>query len=242
MKEYGKEYYEKNKKRIQEYQKQYYEKNKKISKERRLEIREEKRLTKEKNIIIDKKNKNIEKRKRKILAKKRKKENIQKYAEDNRKELNDYSKKYNNKKKKTKNGWLKTVYNTQKGSSKKRGHESPLYTEVELQSWINSQEEVFEFLWNKWVQSDYKKELFPSIDRLENDKPYSLENIQLMTWQENKNKQKVPIYSIDNITNEKTYFQSITDAATQYNISTQMMRYNIINSIIINKKMTFFRL
>lgn len=96
---------------------------------------------------------------------------------------NCHKKKYNQ----TEDGLLINMYNSQKGHSKKRGHKLPNYTKYELGIWCKSQK-----LWSKllcdWVNSGYKTELIPSIDRLDDYKPYTLDNIQLMTWAENKAK------------------------------------------------------
>lgn len=43
-------------------------------------------------------------------------------------------------------------------------------------------------LYNNWVDSWYIKDLRPSIDRIDNYKWYSYDNIQLMTWKENNEK------------------------------------------------------
>ena len=43
-------------------------------------------------------------------------------------------------------------------------------------------------LWNNWIESNYDKMTKPSVDRLDDYKGYSLDNIQLMTWEENKAK------------------------------------------------------
>lgn len=46
----------------------------------------------------------------------------------------------------------------------------------------------FEELFINWEKSGYKKDLIPSCDRLNDYKPYTLDNIQLMTWAENNQK------------------------------------------------------
>lgn len=44
----------------------------------------------------------------------------------------------------------------------------------------------FNFLFNNWVKSGYKKESKPSIDRLNFNLPYSSNNLRLVTWRENR--------------------------------------------------------
>jgi len=86
---------------------------------------------------------------------------------------------------KTKKWLVSILYNSQKGSSKKRGHSKPCYTRKEFQNWLLT-DVNFEELYNNWVKSWYIKDLKPSVDRLKNDKPYALDNIQLVTWKENR--------------------------------------------------------
>lgn len=44
-------------------------------------------------------------------------------------------------------------------------------------------------LFKKWEKSGYKKQLKPSLDRIDNKKCYELSNIQMMTWAQNRFKQ-----------------------------------------------------
>lgn len=88
---------------------------------------------------------------------------------------------------KTKVGLITSIYNSQKSSSKRRCHPAPSYSRVELITWCLSQS-LFHKLYNEWVSSSYAMLSIPSIDRLDDYKPYSFDNIQLITWQENKKK------------------------------------------------------
>lgn len=84
-------------------------------------------------------------------------------------------------------GVVREIYNSQKHSSKKRGHELPSYTFEELKHWCFSQPN-WALLYESWVESEYDRWGKPSIDRLDDSRGYSFSNIQLMTWAENKNK------------------------------------------------------
>lgn len=63
----------------------------------------------------------------------------------------------------------------------------PNYTKLELLDWVKSNPN-FNELFNKWALAGYTKDEKPSIDRLDDYKPYTLDNIQLMTWRENNTK------------------------------------------------------
>lgn len=87
----------------------------------------------------------------------------------------------------SKNGILSSMYHAQTVHSVTRGHKPPLYTRDELKEWLFSQE-LFHELYDKWVDNDYLKDLKPSVDRKDDYKGYSFDNIQLMTWYENRTK------------------------------------------------------
>ena len=85
----------------------------------------------------------------------------------------------------TKHGLLSTMYNSQKLHSKTRGMPPPKYSLQELRShFLNDSK--FLALYAEWEKSNFKKDLKPSIDRLLNSNPYTIENIQIMTWKEHK--------------------------------------------------------
>jgi len=88
---------------------------------------------------------------------------------------------------KTKQGVITVLYAHQIDKSKKRGHKPPTHTNKELSDWL-LHDWLFDLLFNNWVNSGYLTNMKPSIDRLDDTKGYSLDNIQLMTWAENKEK------------------------------------------------------
>ena len=87
----------------------------------------------------------------------------------------------------TKKGMVPKMHSTLRGNSKIRGDVMPDFSAKELREWLFAQP-LFHELYNDWKNSDYKKELKPSIDRLNDYEPYTFSNIQLMTWAENKAK------------------------------------------------------
>lgn len=70
-----------------------------------------------------------------------------------------------------------------KQRSKRRGHPMPNFTRKEFVDW----------LWSSglgdyhadYVASEFDKWKKPSVDRLDNSKPYTLDNIRLVTWKDN---------------------------------------------------------
>jgi len=43
----------------------------------------------------------------------------------------------------------------------------------------------FNYLFTKWVESDYKRTLTPSIDRIDSKKGYTIDNVRWITFSEN---------------------------------------------------------
>jgi hypothetical protein len=88
---------------------------------------------------------------------------------------------------KTKKGITLLIYDTQVKNSKERNHPNPEYSRNELLNWLFDQS-LFHELYDKWVESNYNKWLKPSVDRKNDSLPYTMSNIQLMTWGENQKK------------------------------------------------------
>ena len=85
---------------------------------------------------------------------------------------------------KSKEGLFSLIYSGQRTSSKKRGHPLPDYSKEELITWLEQQSN-FQSLYDAWVISNYNTWAKPSPDRLDEAKPYTLDNLQLITWGEN---------------------------------------------------------
>lgn len=84
-------------------------------------------------------------------------------------------------------GVISTIYEGQCSHSKTRGHSRPTYTKEWLKNFIVNNKDFYN-MYNKWVDSEYLRELKPSIDRLDDFKGYSEDNIRLVTWGENDRK------------------------------------------------------
>ena len=83
-------------------------------------------------------------------------------------------------------GLLTKIYGTQKRKSMQRGHPLPSYSKVQLIEFMYKNNYIK--LYNTWVSSGYNINLVPSIDRVNRNLPYTLENIQLVTWEFNNQK------------------------------------------------------
>ncbi len=79
------------------------------------------------------------------------------------------------------------TYANQEVNSKQKQLPPPTYTREELYDWLYSGTK-FKELYKSWSSSGYPKNLLPSIDRKNDYLGYTFDNIQLMTWEENKTK------------------------------------------------------
>lgn len=79
------------------------------------------------------------------------------------------------------------LYHHQVSRSKKYGWPLPNYTKEQLLEWVLAQPTTI-VLFEEWEKANYIKDLAPSIDRLDDYKPYTLANIQLTTWKVNNQK------------------------------------------------------
>ncbi len=79
------------------------------------------------------------------------------------------------------------IHSSQRYSSKLRKHTIPNYTNKELLEWLLLQP-TFSTLHKQWIDSGHDRWLRPSCDRLDDYKPYTLDNLRLVTWIENKDK------------------------------------------------------
>lgn len=82
---------------------------------------------------------------------------------------------------------FKKIYHAQTLHSITRKHNPPQYSLEELLHWVDLQTNSLK-LWDDYVKSSYKNSLRPSVDRLDDSLGYTLDNIQLVTWGENRAK------------------------------------------------------
>ncbi len=79
------------------------------------------------------------------------------------------------------------IYSCQKRACKVRVMDEPSYTKEEFINWLKSNK-IFNELYKLWVLSDFDKKQKPSVDRLDDYKTYSFDNIQVLTWEQNDKK------------------------------------------------------
>jgi len=143
----------------------------------------------------------------------------------------------------TKKGLIANIYKHQKETSKKRNYEQPSYTLDELKEWCY-QQDIFHKLYDEWVKSGYLKSKIPSIDRIDDYKTYSFDNIQILDWNKNHNKYSNDKFigkttkqtkKIKQIKDDKVInvFFSISEASRQTNI-----HINNISSVLLHKTKT----
>ena len=145
---------------------------------------------------------------------------------------------YYYKSKRTLKGLISIIYNRQCKKSIERGHLKPEYTLKELKIWTLIQDN-YVHLFNEWKESGYNRLKIPSIDRIDSNKPYTLDNIQLVTWRQNldnssyerkngklitKNMTPILQYKDDILINE---YYSIHEASRQNNILPSSIHNNI---------------
>lgn len=88
----------------------------------------------------------------------------------------------------TKDAVIYQLYASQKHNSKRRNHIAPPnYTKEQFHDWCMNQK-VFHTLYDAWVASGYVKYLKPSGNRLDDYKPYTLDNLELVTFYDNERK------------------------------------------------------
>ena len=76
-------------------------------------------------------------------------------------------------------------YNHQVKSCHIRNYTPPSYTKDELIKWgLNNP--IFHTLYDLWIKSGFQKSLKPSIDRINDYKSYSFDNIQIVTFSQNQ--------------------------------------------------------
>ena len=113
----------------------------------------------------------------------------------------EYSKKYRLEHKGDIKFWFTKTYGRLKRDNKNKFNLLPPFSKDEFKEWINSNYKCkLEKMLNDYKESNYKKDLCPSIDRIDDYKSYTFDNMQLITWEENNDKGRI------SLKNKKTMF------------------------------------
>lgn len=135
----------------------------------------------------------------------------------------DCDKKTKQERGRTMKGVIYCTYDNQVSNSKRRKHSIPLYSKKELYDYLINNN-LFIDIYNKWVLSGYEKNNKPSIDRIDDYRGYSFDNIVITTWEKNNSKYKDDLASGKNTkvcksvkricikTGEVVIYHSVSDA------------------------------
>lgn len=139
--------------------------------------------------------------------------------------------------KKTEQGLISVMYSNQKSNATKRGRPQPEYTKSQFSEWLY--QNGFKSLYLKWKRSNYDKQLVPSCDRIDDYKEYTLENIQLLTWKNNREKYYKDVASGRNrkatksiiaksiVDGKEKEFYSLAQASRELNICRAGISHNL---------------
>jgi hypothetical protein len=83
-------------------------------------------------------------------------------------------------------GILTRFYDSQKQNSKNRNHPPPPYSKDEFGDWLFNNPD-FNRIFENWKRSGYNKWLKPSVDRIDDYRGYTFDNIRVVTWEFNFN-------------------------------------------------------
>ncbi|APC44457.1 endonuclease VII [Pseudoalteromonas phage PH357] len=112
-----------------------------------------------------------------------------KCKECTKKDVSDNSKKVGNTYDYSYKGVIRVLYKTMKRHQKLRPHNEDVlpFNKDAFKIWL--EDNGFQEKYEDWVISGYEKNVKPSVDRLDDYKGYSFDNMRLVTWKDNHNHQ-----------------------------------------------------
>lgn len=90
-------------------------------------------------------------------------------------------------------GLIRVLYKSMKRSNKIRGFGGLPFSKETFSDWLYLNN--FKKLYLMWIESSFEKDIKPSVDRLDSLKEYTFDNMQLITWGENRKRQYDDILS-----------------------------------------------
>ena len=123
-------------------------------------------------------------------------------------------------------GVLTNIYQKQKERSKKKGMHPPTYTLQEFHEMFLNDPKFIALYFN-WINNGCQYYDKPSIDRKDPNRGYTHDNIQLLTWRENREKGDkenaqrftTPIIMLDREGHKIREFESIKEAVAETGFS-----------------------
>ena len=107
---------------------------------------------------------------------------------------NEYNKKYRQENKGELFYWITKIYGRMKRDNKNKFNIDLPFTKDEFKKWLddNYKTEIRRML-TEYKNSNYIKYLCPSVDRIDDYKSYTFDNMQLITWKENNDKGRISL-------------------------------------------------
>ena len=107
---------------------------------------------------------------------------------------NEYNKKYRQENKGELFYWITKIYGRMKRDNKNKFNIDLPFTKDEFKKWLddNYKTEIRRML-TEYKNSNYIKSLCPSVDRIDDYKSYTFDNMQLITWKENNDKGRISL-------------------------------------------------
>ncbi len=124
----------------------------------------------------------------KEIIKKRSKDyyNEVKQSQEWKDKRNEYSKDYRKQSKDKIEFWFSKMYSAMKTRNRKNFNLELPFSRNEFKDWINNNyQNELEKLFNIYVENNFDKYKVPSVDRIDDYKSYTFDNMQLLSWKEN---------------------------------------------------------
>ena len=123
----------------------------------------------------------------------------------------DYDEKY----KRSYTGLITQMYKSLKSSTVSRGHKEVGFSKEEFTEWLGKN--GYDLIHRYWEESGFDRFKRPSVDRLDDQRHYYLENIRLTTWFANDKKYKesvkIPLIVTNIRTKNKIECESLKEAS-----------------------------